>query len=192
MKLSLKQCVVRPWQIDDAPSLVRHANSRNVWLSVRDLFPHPYTPKDAETYLGRVTTEQPCRSFCIEINGSAAGGIGIRPGNDVARYSAELGYWLGEAFWGRGIMTEVVPAFSDYCFANFPFFRLEAYTFANNPASARVLEKSGYVLEGRLKNSVVQVGQILDSVLYAKIITPSLEPGAVSNRDDSGKKETKI
>lgn len=168
MKLALRLCTVRPWNSDDAPSLVQQANSRNVWLTLRDLFPYPYTSQDAKTYLERVTKEELCTSFCIEVNGSAVGGIGLRLGSDVTKYSAELGYWLGEALWGQGIMSEVVVAFTDYCFQNFPICRLEAFLFANNPASVRVLEKAGYILEGRLRNSVVKDGQVLDSLLYAK------------------------
>ena len=98
----------------------------------------------------------------------AAGGIGIRLGQDVHRHTASLGYWLGEEFWGRGIMTEAVAAFTDFCFENFPLRRIYAEVFANNPASARVLEKTGFIFEGRLKNNVVKDGELLDSLLYAK------------------------
>jgi len=89
-------------------------------------------------------------------------------GHDVHRHTAELGYWLGEKFWGRGIMSEAVGAFRDFCFTNFPFRRVYAEPFANNPASARVLEKAGFFFEGRLKNNVIKDGKLLDSLLYAK------------------------
>jgi RimJ/RimL family protein N-acetyltransferase len=107
-------------------------------------------------------------NFCIEVEGAAAGGIGFLLGEDVHRHTAEVGYWLGEEFWRRGIMTEAVTAFSDFCFANFPLRRVYAEPFANNPASVRVLEKAGFVFEGRLKSNVVKSGQLLDSLLYAK------------------------
>jgi RimJ/RimL family protein N-acetyltransferase len=94
--------------------------------------------------------------------------MGIRPGHEVHRYTATLGYWLGQDFWGRGIMTEAVAAFTDFCFENFPLRRISAEVFANNPASARVLEKAGFVFEGRLKNNVIKDGKLLDSLLYAK------------------------
>jgi ribosomal-protein-alanine N-acetyltransferase len=141
MQLVLEGCTIRPWQLDDAESLAKHANNRKVWLALRDLFPHPYTIQD---------------------------GIGIRLGQDVHRHTASLGYWLGEEFWGRGIMTEAVAAFTDFCFENFPLRRISAEVFANNPASARVLEKTGFIFEGRLKNNVVKDGELLDSLLYAK------------------------
>ena len=168
MQLMLNSCTIRPWRLDDAESLARHANSRKVWLAVRDLFPHPYTIQDAREFLQRATTEQPEMKFCIEIEGAAVGGIGVHPGQDVHRHTATVGYWLGEEFWGRGIMTEAVTAVIDLCFENFPLRRISAEVFANNPASARVLEKAGFILEGRLKNHVIKDGKLLDSLLYAK------------------------
>lgn len=113
-------------------------------------------------------SNQPEKNFCIDIHGSAVGGIGFRLGEDVYRHSAEFGYWLAEEFWGKGIMTEAVIAFVDYCFENFPLKRMFASAYANNPASARVLEKAGFVLEGRLRKNVIKDGQVLDSLLYAK------------------------
>jgi len=106
--------------------------------------------------------------FCIEIDGAAVGGIGVHPGQDVYRHTATVGYWLGEQFWGRGVMTEALIAVTDFCFDNFPLRRIAAEVFANNPASARVLEKSGFAFEGRLKNNVVKDGELLDSLVYAR------------------------
>jgi len=168
MQLTLKQCTIRPWRLDDAESVARHANNRKIWLEVRDLFPHPYTIQDAHEFLQRATTDQPEMKFCVEIEGAAVGGIGVHPGHDVHRHTATVGYWLGEQFWGRGIMTEVVTAVTDFCFDNFPLRRISAEAFSSNPASARVLEKSGFTFEGRLKNDVLKDGKVLDSMLYAR------------------------
>src|SRR5215471_2916166 len=110
MQLVLERCTIRPWRLDDAESLAQHANNRKVWLSLRDLFPHPYAIADAHRFLQRATNARPATDFCIEIASVAAGGIGIHPGQDVHRHTAELGYWLGEEFWGRGIVTEAVVA----------------------------------------------------------------------------------
>jgi ribosomal-protein-alanine N-acetyltransferase len=113
-------------------------------------------------------SEQPEMKFCIEVDGTAVGGIGVHPGHDVHRHTATVGYWLGEEFWRRGIMTEAVTVVTDFCFENFPFRRISAEVFANNPASARVLEKAGFIFEGRLKNDVLKDGKLLDSLLYAR------------------------
>ena len=110
MRFVLERCTVRPWRPDDAESLVRHANNRKVWLALRDLFPHPYTIQDAHEFLQQAISEQPEMKFCVEIEGAAIGGIGVHPGEDVHRHTSTVGYWLGEEFWGRGIMTEALTA----------------------------------------------------------------------------------
>ena len=169
MELKLTRCTIRNWRLDDAESLAKHANNRNVWLRLRDRFPHPYGIDDPNEFLKRATTKEGREKvYCIEIDGAAVGGIGLIMGEDVYRHTAEFGYWLSEDFWGRGIMTEAVTAFVDYCFANFQLNRIHAAAYANNPASARVLEKAGLILEGRLRKSVYKDGKILDSLLYAK------------------------
>jgi len=168
MQLVLDRCIVRPWRLDDAESLARRANNRKIWLAVRDLFPHPYTIQDAREFLQRTISEGSAMKFCIEIDGVAVGGIGVHPGEDVHRHTTTVGYWLGEEFWGRGIMTEAVTVVTDFCFENFPLRRISAEVFANNPASARVLEKAGFTFEGCLKNDVLKDGKLLDSLLYAR------------------------
>jgi ribosomal-protein-alanine N-acetyltransferase len=168
MQLTLKQGTIRPWRLDDAESLAKHANNRNVWLSLRDKFPHPYTSEDARKFLEATAKFEPITDFCIEVNGAAVGGIGIHLGIDVHRHTAEMGYWLGEEFWARGIMTEAVREFSDFCFDTFSLRRIYAEPFANNRASVRVLEKAGFVFEGCLKNNVMKDGKLLDSLLYAR------------------------
>ena len=168
MQLVLERCTVRPWRLDDAQSIASHANNRKNWLAVRDLFPHPYTIQDAHEFLQRAISEQPAMKFCIEIEGAAVGGIGVHRGQDVHRHTATVGYWLGEEFWGRGIMIEAVTVVTDFCFKNFPLRRISAEVFANNPASARVLEKAGFAFEGCLKNDVLKDGELLDSLLYAR------------------------
>jgi [ribosomal protein S5]-alanine N-acetyltransferase len=167
-EIKLERCTIREWRMDDAPSLAKHANNRRVWLGLRDAFPHPYTIEDANRFLQGSVAGAPRKNFCIGIAGVAVGGIGLRPGEDVHRHTAEFGYWLAEEFWGKGIMTEVVPAFVDYCFKEFSLNRIYAEPFSNNPASARVLEKAGFVLEGRLRKNVVKDGKVVDSLLYAR------------------------
>jgi ribosomal-protein-alanine N-acetyltransferase len=169
MLLELPGCRVRPWRPGDEPALARHADSRKVWLNVRDVFPHPYTLADAERWVREAAAASPPTQFAIEVEGEAAGGVGLLLQEDVARRSAELGYWLGEAYWGRGIMTEVVRAFTDHAFATFDLCRVYACVFDWNPASVRVLEKAGYAFEGRLRKSVTKDGHTLDQLVYAVV-----------------------
>jgi len=167
VEFRLTTCTVRSCEWRDRESIVRHANNRNVWLNLRDRFPHPYTNADARNFLDMVVGVTPVTSFAIALDDEAVGGIGFTVQNDVAHRSAEIGYWLGEQFWGRGIATEALTAVTEYAFKNFDLCRLYAHVFEWNPASARVLEKAGYDFEGRLKKSVTKNGQTIDQLMYA-------------------------
>ncbi len=163
---------MRSWEWEDRDSLVHHANNRNVWINLRDRFPHPYTANDARSWLESVIGLKPETNFAIAVLGEAVGGIGFVIQHDVAYRSAEIGYWLGENFWGRGIATEALIAVTEYAFSNFDLCRLYAHVFDWNGASARVLEKAGYVFEGRLRSSVTKNGQTIDQLMYAVIRDP--------------------
>jgi RimJ/RimL family protein N-acetyltransferase len=167
MELDLGLCLLRPFQPDDVASIVRYANDREVWRNLRDRFPHPYTPADADNWLRLVETLPAGSQFAITVGGAAVGGIGLHLQEDVHRRSAEIGYWLGRPFWGRGIATAAVRAMSGHAFALFDLCRLHALVFEWNPASRRVLERAGYTLEGRLRRSIVKDGQVIDAFLYA-------------------------
>lgn len=167
MNLTLKTCTVRSWEWRDRDAIVRHANNRKVSINLRDRFPYPYTARDARMWLHSVVDQKPETNFAIDVAREAVGGIGFTPQHDVGRRSAEIGYWLGEQFWGRGIATEALIAVTEYAFANFDLCRLYAHVFDGNDASARVLEKAGYEFEGRLRKSVTKEGQTLDQLMYA-------------------------
>jgi len=169
VEFKLTTCKLRSWQWNDRNSLVRYANNRNVWINLRDRFPHPYTQADARFWLENVVGAKPETSFAITVDEEAVGGIGYTVQTDVAHRSAEIGYWLGEEFWGQGIVTEALIAMTDYAFSTHDLCRLYAHVFAWNPASARVLEKAGYVFEGRLIKSVTKDGQTIDQLMYATI-----------------------
>ena len=169
MDLDLGVCRVRGWRPGDETSFAQHANNRRVWRNLRDDFPHPYTLADAERWVRHAARLAPETQFAIEVDGAAAGGVGLLLQEDIARRSAEIGYWLGEAFWGRGIMTAVVRAVTDYAFASLDLCRVYALVFEWNPASCRVLEKAGYRLEGRLRKSATKDGHTLDQLLYAAV-----------------------
>jgi [ribosomal protein S5]-alanine N-acetyltransferase len=167
VRLDCGRCVLRPWNEGDASSLVRHANNYEVWRHMRDQFPHPYTREDADEWIAFTQQQSPQSQFALEVNGEAVGGIGLVLKSDVEHCSAEIGYWLGEAAWGRGIATAAVQALTGYGFETFGLTRIFAVPFANNPASMRVLEKAGYLREGVMRRSAIKEGVVLDQVLYA-------------------------
>jgi [ribosomal protein S5]-alanine N-acetyltransferase len=160
---------IRPWRLDDADALVKYANNRKVWLNLRDGFPHPYTPEAAQAFLARVTALTPVTMWAIATSAEAIGGVGLSINQDVHRLTAELGYWLGEPYWGKGLMTETVAKVTAYGFEQFGLVRIYAEPYAYNAASCRLLEKAGYVLEGRLRSSVIKDGQIHDQYMYAAV-----------------------
>src|SRR4029450_1088740 len=162
MEIICASCKVRSWKRRDRDSLVHHANNRNVWINLRNRFPYPYTTADAENFFAIVVGREPETSFAIEVNGKAVGGVGFSLLEDEEYRSAEIGYWLGEEFWGRGIATEVLIAVTEYAFSRFDLCRLYAHVFEWDVSSARVLEKAGYALEGRMRKSVTKDGKTSD------------------------------
>jgi len=168
MELKLARCTLRPWRVGDETSLVRNANNRRVWHNLSRL-PHPYTRQDADAWIARASTHVPVVDFAIVVDGGAVGGIGVELGRDVFLRSAEVGYWLGEPYWGRGIATEALRAVTEYAFATFDLCRLQAGVFEWNPASMRVLEKCGFAREGVLRRAAIKDGQLIDLVLYARV-----------------------
>ncbi len=169
MRLDCGLCVVRDWHLADKDSLVRVANNRDIWRNLTNRFPHPYTDADADFWFGLLEKVPEHTHWAIAIEEEAVGGIGFERGEGVHAKSAQFGYWLGQPYWGRGIMTAAARATSDYIFSRFDVERLEASVFEWNPASMRVLENCGFVREGVLRRSVFKDGQLIDSVLYARV-----------------------
>jgi len=169
LTFELDACILRPWRSQDVEALIRHADNRNVWINVRDRFPHPYTRDDALRWLELAQTLPPDTQLAIEVDGEAVGGIGLEPQTDIERVSAEIGFWLSEACWARGIMTQAVTAYSDWALNRSGLFRLYASVLAWNPASMRVLEKAGYQREGCMRKSAIKDGRVIDRILYARV-----------------------
>lgn len=169
MQIEFGQYVIRDWMAGDAPAIARYANNRRVAMWLRNRFPHPYATSDAEAFLAAVARQSLRTAFAIAADHEAIGGIGLEFGTDVYCLSAELGYWLGEPYWGRGIMSEAVRQFTAWAFENLEIHRIHATVFAGNAASARVLQKAGFAREGCLRASVFKDGRILDQWLYARI-----------------------
>jgi RimJ/RimL family protein N-acetyltransferase len=169
MRLVLTTCEVRSWKGSDLDSLVRHANNHRIWLQLRDRFPYPYTESHARSFLAIARSQRPETLFAIAVDGQAVGGIGFHLQGDVERVSAEIGYWLGESFWGRGIVTEALAAVTRHAVTTHGLTRVFAIPFASNVASCRVLEKAGFVVEGRMRRSAIKDGRITDQLQYAFI-----------------------
>jgi RimJ/RimL family protein N-acetyltransferase len=171
MSIDCNLCIIRSWQLSDQQALAQHANNKAIWLNLRDHFPHPYTQADAQYWLESIVGACPETSFAISVEGEAVGGIGLVLHEDIERCSAEVGYWLGQNYWGRGILTVALKAFTDYAFSTFELTRLYAVPFVRNQASIRVLEKAGYQCEGIMRRSAIKDGQVIDQALYAYIAT---------------------
>jgi [ribosomal protein S5]-alanine N-acetyltransferase len=176
MELRSPQCVVRSHRLDDAASLAKHGNNRRIWENLRDRFPHPFTEAHALDYLTRVVADPDATSFAIDVGGEAVGGISLHPGTDIERIGAELGYWLGEEFWGRGIMTSAIRLVTDFALANRGLIRVFAVPFSTNIGSIRALEKAGYRREGTMRSSALKDGTIRDQYLYAILRGESTRP----------------
>ena len=160
---------VRSWLSTDAPALACHANNHAIWRNLKDRFPNPYSLANAEWFIEHCRTEIPESAFAIVVDGEAIGSIGFEHRGDIWRRSVELGYWLAQPYWGRGITTKGVKAMTDWAFDTWAINRVWAGVFAWNPASGRVLEKAGYVYEGRLRQSAMKDGELVDELIYAVV-----------------------
>ena len=169
MEIKGERVTLRAWRSSDATALAKHANNANVARQLRDRFPHPYTIADARQFIQMASGARPTTMFAMVVDGEAVGGIGFFPGADVERFSAEIGYWLAEPFWGRGITAEAIALISAYAFDTCNMLRLFALPFADNAQSIRVLEKAGYAREALLRSSSVKYGEVRDQALYALV-----------------------
>ncbi len=171
MEIEIGECRLRPWRPCDEDALAQHANNQ-IWINLRDRFPHPYTMPDAISWVEHARAQDPPTNLAIATTAEAIGSIGLALQADVHRRSAEIGYWLAEPFWGRGIATRALRAFSDYAFATFDLVRLYGTPFEWNPASARVLEKAGFACEGLLRESITKDGRSVGAWMYGLVRDP--------------------
>lgn len=169
IELTIPGFALRPWAWSDKHSLMRHADNRNVSRALFDRFPFPYTVEAADRWLSIATSETSDIHLAIEHGTEAIGGISAMRGNENARYGAEIGYWIGEAHWGRGVGSAAVRAFCDALFQHTDIERIEAGAFATNPASHRVLEKAGFAREGHLRRKYFKDGEFIDDVLFGLV-----------------------
>jgi RimJ/RimL family protein N-acetyltransferase len=168
MEIFFEGIILRPWSITDAPKLALIADNKKIADNLRDGFPYPYSLKDAKDWLNLILPENnPPRFFAITIDKQLIGSIGIVAKTDIYRKNFEIGYFLSEEFWGKGITTRAIKAATSYAFRDFDVVRIYAEPFADNSASRRALEKSGFRLEATLKNNVIKNGIIKDSCIYS-------------------------
>ncbi len=160
---------LRPFREEDAPVLARLLNNKKIWNNIRDFVPYPYSEQDARDFISICRKEDPQYTFVIEYEGLLAGVVGLVPQTDVYRISAEIGYWLGEPYWGKGIMTEAVKRMVDYGFHHLKLVRIFTGVFDYNKGSQRVLEKAGFQLECTFRKALIKNEVVCDEYRYAVI-----------------------
>ena len=160
---------LRQLRTTDSPRLSELANNKNIWDNVRDFFPHPYSEKNAVEFIELVGKEDPKVTFAIDFQGELVGVIGLVPQSDIYRLSAEIGYWIGEPFWNKGITTQAIRLLTHYGFHTLDLQRIYTGVFDYNKASQRVLEKCGFVLEGIFKHAIIKNNKTIDEYRYALI-----------------------
>ena len=159
--------ILRGWFDGDEESLQKHADNPNVSTYLLDRFPYPYTINDADKWVTYMQHQKILTNFAIAIDGQVCGGIAVDLIIDANSKAAEIGYWLGEPYWGKGIITEAVKLLTDYTFKTLDVIRVQAGVFGQNAASMRVLEKAGYVKEGIMRNAIIKNGEVMDKHVYA-------------------------
>lgn len=161
--------LLRTLTLQDAASLAHHANDFAVWINLKDAMPHPYQLSDAEWFINHVADDDPVQKVGIEVDGEVAGVMGINILTDVYHQTADFGYWLGQAHWGKGIVSAAVGQFVAYVFDHFDLHKISAGVYARNSGSIRVLEKNGFQFEGTLKEHVFKNGKFEDECRYGLI-----------------------
>lgn len=165
------ECAIRKWRIEDAGNLARMLNNKKILDNLRDGLPYPYTEKDAKEYITAMLAADQTRTFAFAITAEdkAIGSIGVFRQDNIHFRTAEMGYYIGQPYWGKGVGTRAVKQTCRYIFEHTDIIRIYAEPFAHNTASCRVLEKSGFTLEGTLRGNAVKNGKILDMKMYSII-----------------------
>lgn len=161
--------LVRPWRRSDRDSLLRHADNVNVSRHLSLRFPYPYRPSDADAFFAMLESQADPEAWAIEVEGEAVGGIGVRRGMAEFAHSGELGYWLGEAFWRRGIVGAAVRVAVPFAMARWNLARLTAYADVRNVGSIRVLEGAGFIREGVVRARAIRAGEVHDHVAFGRV-----------------------
>lgn len=158
---------LRPFTLNDLESLVQQANNPKIAMFMTDRFPHPYTKQDGENFIAFANQDDPVHIFAIDVDGKAVGGIGIHPQFDIYKKSMELGYWIGESYWGNGIVSSAIKQMIDFGFKTYDIDRIYARPFGTNTASQKVLDKTGFKLEAQFEKTLFKNGEYIDELIYA-------------------------
>lgn len=174
----MNQCILRKWRLSDGKDLAEVLNNQKILNNLRDGLPFPYTQRDARDYLVTILSsdENSTFAYAITLNDRVVGSIGAFRQGNIHRQTAELGYYLAEECWGRGIMTDAIRQLCGIVFATTDILRIYAEPFAYNTGSRRALEKAGFRFEGILKNNAVKNGKVLDMAMYSLTRTPDAYP----------------
>lgn len=166
---------IRPWQLSDAPDVAIIINNKRVQDNLRDGIPFPYTAKDGKEFISDMlhADQGSTFAFAILVDGKVAGSIGAFRQANIHSHTAEMGYYVGEEHWGKGVCTAAVKLTCQYVFDNTDIIRIYADPFADNAASCRVLEKAGFKYEGTLRSNAVKNGQVKDMRMYGFIKKPA-------------------
>ena len=170
------KCTLRRWRLSDAKELAAALNNEHILNNLRDGLPIPYTERDAEDYIRAMLSADENSTFAraITLDGRVVGSIGAFRQGNIHRQTAELGYYLAEEYWGKGIMTDAIRKLCDTIFETTDILRIYAEPFSYNAGSRRALEKAGFAFEGMMKSNAVKNGKVVDMALYS--LTRSLEP----------------
>lgn len=169
VRIQGKKCIVRQWRAEDVDAVAKYADNPGIARNMRDGFPQPYNRVDAEVFV-TMAMHNPNASFlAVEVDGEAVGSIGYVPKTDVERVSAEVGYWLAEPYWGRGIVTDALQVMADYIFTHTDILNLYAKIFEYNTASMRVLEKAGFEKRAILRKAAIKNDRVIDLHYYERV-----------------------
>ena len=166
-------CKIRRWELSDARDLAAALSNKKIQDNLRDGLPYPYTEQDGKEFISAMlaANENDTFAFAITVNGKVIGSIGAFRQTNIHNKTAELGYYIAEEYWGKGIMTVAVKQLCDYVFSNTDIIRIYAEPFAYNIASCRVLEKAGFQYEGTLRSNALKNGNVFDMKMYSKLRT---------------------
>ena len=169
MEKYIMNCIIRKWKLTDAKDIAVALSNKKIQDNLRDGLPYPYSEQDGIDFISSMLSanEDETFAFAITLDDKAIGSTGVFRQQNIHRQTAEMGYYIAEEYWGKGIMTDAVKQICEYVFKNSDILRIYAEPFAYNTGSCRVLEKAGFQYEGTLRNNAVKNGKVIDMKMYS-------------------------